>query len=67
MRKKPKSPWEIFNIAFSLGTSVLASLLVGIFLGYYLDKIFDTSPVFLLAGIALGIWVGFRDIFRILR
>ncbi|MGB9856863.1 MAG: AtpZ/AtpI family protein [Dictyoglomaceae bacterium] len=67
MRKKPRSPWEIFNITFSLGTSVLASLLVGIFLGYYLDKVFNTSPVFLLAGVALGIWAGFRDIFRILR
>ncbi|PMQ01940.1 MAG: hypothetical protein CBR30_02815 [Dictyoglomus sp. NZ13-RE01] len=66
MRKKPRTPWEIFNVAFSLGTSVLASLLVGIFLGYYLDKIFKSSPVFLLAGIALGIWAGFRDIFRIL-
>jgi ATP synthase protein I len=67
MKRKPKSPWEIFNIAFSLGTSVLASLLVGIFLGYYIDKLLNTSPVFLIAGIALGIWVGFRDIFRILR
>jgi ATP synthase protein I len=67
MKRKPKSPWEIFNIAFSLGTSVLASLLVGIFLGYYIDKLLNTSPVFLIAGIALGIWVGFRDIFRILQ
>ncbi len=66
-KKKPKNIWEIFNFTFALGTGLLGSLLVSIFLGYYLDKIFGTSPVFLLGFTVLGIWVGFRDIFRFLR
>jgi ATP synthase protein I len=66
-RKKPKNIWEIFNFTFALGTGLLGSLLVSIFIGYYLDKIFGTSPVFLLGFTVLGIWVGFRDIFRFLR
>jgi|YelNatPaOPRAMG01_1025707.scaffolds.fasta_scaffold00799_26 ATP synthase protein I len=66
-KKKPKNIWEIFNFTFALGTGLLGSLLVSIFIGYYLDKIFGTSPVFLLGFTVLGIWVGFRDIFRFLR
>uniref|UniRef100_A0A7C3MJS0 AtpZ/AtpI family protein n=1 Tax=Dictyoglomus thermophilum TaxID=14 RepID=A0A7C3MJS0_DICTH len=66
-KKKPKNIWEIFNFTFALGTGLLGSLLVSIFIGYYLDKVFGTSPVFLLGFTVLGIWVGFRDIFRFLR
>lgn len=66
-KKKPKNIWEIFNFTFALGTGLLGSLLVSIFIGYYLDKIFGTSPIFLLGFTVLGIWVGFRDIFRFLR
>ncbi len=66
-KRRPKNIWEIFNFTFALGTGLLGSLLVGIFIGHYLDKLFNTSPVFLLAFTILGIWVGFRDIFRFLR
>ncbi|HOJ92546.1 MAG TPA: AtpZ/AtpI family protein [Dictyoglomaceae bacterium] len=65
--KKPKGIWEIFNFTFALGTGLLGSLIVGIAIGYYLDKLLNSSPVCLLGFTALGIWVGFRDIFKFLR
>jgi F0F1-type ATP synthase assembly protein I len=35
--------------------------------GYYLDRWLGTLPVFTLIGLALGIGVGFREFFRMIR
>ncbi len=54
-----------------LGFHMISGPLLGIFLGYYLDKWLDTSPVCVGIGIALGLVAGalnmYRDIRRILR
>lgn len=41
-----------------LGAEIAASLLVPIFIGYYLDEYFGTSPIILMAGV-LGAMIGF--------
>lgn len=48
----------------SLGMSVALSIVIGLAAGYWLDKAFDTKPVLLLIGLALGIAAGFSNIIR---
>ncbi len=48
----------------SLGMSVALSIFIGLFLGLWLDKRFDTEPVLLFVGLALGIAAGFSNILR---
>jgi ATP synthase protein I len=48
----------------SLGMSVALSIFIGLGLGIWLDKKFDTEPVLLFVGLAFGIAAGFSNIVR---
>lgn len=54
---------------YRMGNRVLAELLGGLIggalVGWVADRVFDTSPWFLLLFLGLGIVVAFRNIFRI--
>jgi ATP synthase protein I len=46
-----------------VGISMVASTLIGLFMGYYLDRWLDTSPWLTLLFLGFGIVAGFRNIF----
>jgi ATP synthase protein I len=46
----------------SIGFSVALSIFIGLGIGLYLDKCFETAPVFMLIFLGLGIVAGFRNI-----
>jgi ATP synthase protein I len=48
----------------SLGMSVALSIFIGLGLGLWLDKKFDTNPVLMFVGLLLGIVAGFSNIIR---
>lgn len=48
----------------SLGMSMAFAIVIGLGIGYWLDKKFDTQPVLLLIGLAFGIAAGFSNIYR---
>jgi ATP synthase protein I len=49
--------------ASSLGIAMVAAILIGLFIGYQLDKWLETSPWFTLIFLIFGIISGFRNIF----
>lgn len=48
----------------SLGMSVALSIFIGLFIGIWLDKTFETGPVLMFVGLAVGIAGGFNNIYR---
>ncbi len=52
------------GIAFRLVTELVAGLAVGAFLGYWIDKILGTMPVFLLIFFVLGAAAGILNVIR---
>lgn len=48
----------------SLGMSVALSIFIGLGIGIWLDKKFDTEPILLFVGLAFGIAAGFSNIVR---
>ncbi len=46
----------------SLGLSIALSIFIGLGIGVYLDKVFDTGPVLTLIFLVLGIAAGYRNI-----
>jgi ATP synthase protein I len=48
----------------SLGLSVSLAIFIGLFLGVWLDKKFETPPVLTLIGLGMGIVAGFRNLIR---
>ena len=61
--KKETRKW-IRELAFfsSLGFSVSLSIFIGLGIGVYLDRRFDTTPWLTLVFLAFGIAAGFRNI-----
>ncbi len=54
-----------FGLLFNIGYYVAASVGVGLFLGYHIDKYFKTDPVFTLLLTFLGVGAGLFEIIKI--
>ena len=52
--------------AMAASYTLIGSILILGTLGYFIDKWQDTSPIFLLIGLLLGIIVGFYEIAKII-
>ncbi|TMC50065.1 MAG: hypothetical protein E6J20_17590 [Chloroflexi bacterium] len=52
------------GLASGIGLQLAASVLVGLGLGYLADRVFHTSPWFLLAGLLLGVVAGGYSVVR---
>jgi ATP synthase protein I len=62
MKKETKRSLRELAYYSSLGLSVSLSIFIGLAVGVYLDRRFDTSPWFTLIFLVLGILAGFRNI-----
>lgn len=55
------------NMALSFGITMITGIFLGFYGGGWLDRRFGTAPWLMLAGILLGVGVGFRGIWSELR
>ena len=53
--------------AASASYSLIASILLFIFIGFYIDNHFDTSPVGIIIGMVLGLAVGFYQVVKVVK
>ena len=68
--KKPKTN-NYRNNGYSIGLKIsldlISSIIVGALIGYGLDKIFLTKPVFFIIFLVLGIITGFYSLFKTMK
>lgn len=50
-----------------IASDLIANIIVGCFLGYYLDKFFETSPICLVVGLLLGSFIAFYNIYNFFK
>ncbi|MDA8175286.1 MAG: AtpZ/AtpI family protein [Nitrospiraceae bacterium] len=63
--EKEKSPFRLLLDASELGINFIVSILVGLAIGYFLDKAFHTSfPWFKIFFLLMGIAAGFKEIIK---
>ncbi len=62
MKRETKQAWRELAFFGSLGFSVALSVVIGLGIGVFLDRYFDTSPWLMLIFLLLGIAAGFRNI-----
>ena len=55
---------SLLGMAWRLSTELLASVMVGLFLGWGFDQLVGTRPWGLLIGLGFGIAAGFMSVFR---
>ncbi len=53
-----------YSIGLKISLDLMSSILVGAFIGYGLDKVFSTKPVFFIVFLVLGIITGFYSLFK---
>jgi len=58
---------KLLPVYFNLGFYLITPVLVGVFLGLYLDSRLKTKPSFVLAGIILGTLALFYNLFKIYK
>jgi ATP synthase protein I len=59
---------KLLAIVSTMGISMALAIVIGIFIGYYLDKWFKTKyPYFFIIFMLLGIIAGFRNIYVIMK
>lgn len=60
----PQAGW---GRALDLGMQFSFAVVIGVALGYYLDRWFETEPVFLLIFMGFGFAAGIRSLIRFAR
>jgi ATP synthase protein I len=51
----------------SVGVGLIISIMIGYFIGYWLDKHLHTSQIFTIIFVVLGMGAGFLNLFRTLN
>ncbi len=59
-----KSGWIQYLSIGSIGLHLVSGVIVGVLIGYYLDRYFDTSPWLTIVFFFLGIGAGFRNMYK---
>ncbi len=67
MEKETKQMLRELAYYSSLGLSVALAIFIGLFIGLGLDKLFDTTPVFMFIFLCFGIIAGFINIYRMMK
>jgi len=67
MKKETRRTFRELAYYSSLGLSVSLSIFIGLAIGVYLDRKFDSSPWFTLILLVLGIAAGFRNIALVIK
>jgi len=62
-RNKPGGAWRYMGV----GTQMVAATFVGAAIGWWLDKLTNLSPVFLVIFFLLGSAAGFASVYRAFR
>jgi ATP synthase protein I len=51
----------------SIGITMVASTIIGLLIGMYLDKYFSTKPLLTIIFLILGIAAGFKNIYEMIK
>lgn len=61
-----KKARQLLN-ASTIGFSFVTAIVIGTFMGYFLDKYFDTKPYLTLIFMILGVAAGFKNMIYFLK
>lgn len=61
------SPWRALGVLATAGITFVVATAGGALLGWFLDGRLGSSPLLTLLGLGLGIAVGFRELYRMIK
>jgi len=63
MAEDKRALYKSLGFLSSVGISLVASILIGLAMGVYLDRWLDTQPLFTLIMLLIGVISGFRNVY----
>ncbi len=64
MKEDTRKALKLVGLASTLGLTIVIATFIGLALGLWLDRVFDTSPWLTIIFLLLGIVAGFRNFYR---
>jgi len=64
MKEDTKKALRLVGLASTLGLTIVIATFIGLALGLWLDRVFNTSPWLTVIFLILGIIAGFRNFYR---
>lgn len=65
--KKPRNPYKAMALMSAISAQLVGSILIGLFLGKWLDAEFGTLPLFLILGLLLGLATGIYSMLQLIK
>lgn len=65
--KRPKNPYKAMALMSAISAQLVGSILIGLFLGKWLDAKLGTMPLFLIFGLFLGLATGTYSMLRLIK
>lgn len=63
--KRHKNTMRMLSLVTNIGLTTAGCVLIGIFLGRFLDRLLNTSPLFLIVLLLLGVAAAFKNIYDV--
>ncbi|MCA1040261.1 AtpZ/AtpI family protein [Bacillus infantis] len=67
MRRKDRHPFQAMALMSAILSQLVGSILIGIFLGRWFDKVIGTEPLFLIIGLLIGLAAGTYAMLHLVR
>jgi len=67
VKPETREYFRILARASSMGLAMVLATVIGLVIGYYLDKLFGTFPWLMLIFFGFGIVAGFRNLYILLK
>ncbi|MFH1139256.1 MAG: AtpZ/AtpI family protein [Pseudomonadota bacterium] len=67
MSKGAREAFRILAVASTMGISMVLATVIGLGIGFFLDRYFGTSPWLTLIFLVLGIIAGFNNLYVIMK
>ena len=64
MKEDTRKALRLVGLASTLGLTIVLATFIGLALGLWLDKVFNSSPWLTIVFLVFGIIAGFRNFFR---
>ncbi len=64
---KSDNPWKMIALVSAIGMDLAFFVLSGVYAGRYLDGLWNTSPIFLLTGLVIGLFVGIYGVYLLIK
>ncbi len=65
--KRPRNPYKAMALMSAISAQLVGSILIGLFIGKWLDAELGTLPLFLILGLFLGLGTGIYSMLQLIK